>query len=568
MYRYRTDKISVLMQNEGTYPFVGGGVSTWCHILCENLTEIDWVIFAVVAEPTVDDRYDALKLPQVDSAMLVPLWGAEETAEYVDERPFADVHRSKIATTDDVVETLFLPHFRVLLEGLESNEEDMERYGHAIWNMYRYFQAYDYRITFRHPRTWETFRDHTLGLIQREASLRAQPPPLFSLTTALRWLFNMFMPITKRVPETTIAHATIAASTCIAGVVSKLEYGTPFMLTDHGVYARERYIACSSAPFDFYSRRFLARLGIFYSRLSYYYADIIAPCAHFNARWELMMGCAQQRREPLDLDPWENCGVVPNLTEAPFMEPTYQALVDTGLIESYDQDTSFPWIRTIYNGVDTDRFKPGPKPEELRGIPTCVALARVFPLKDVLTMIRACAVVRDQLPDVRFIVYGSLKADPPYVAKCHELIEELGLTDNFNLAGYHSRPHEAFWEGDISLLSSISEGFPFTVLESMACGVPVVSTDVGGCKEAIGLGADACGLVVKPRDPQAFGEAVIQMLTQPELRAELARKSRERVLRLFQTDTSVEAYNNVYGELAKVKVDRRRTPPPWPVPCE
>ena len=46
-----TDRISVLMANEGTYPYVGGGVSTWCHILCENLSDIDWHVFAVVASP-------------------------------------------------------------------------------------------------------------------------------------------------------------------------------------------------------------------------------------------------------------------------------------------------------------------------------------------------------------------------------------------------------------------------------------------------------------------------------------------------------------------------------------
>ncbi|MEO1339279.1 MAG: glycosyltransferase, partial [Myxococcota bacterium] len=55
-------------------------------------------------------------------------------------------------------------------------------------------------------------------------------------------------------------------------------------------------------------------------------------------------------------------------------------------------------------------------------------------------------------------------------------IESLSLQENFSLAGYHSKPNEAFWEGDISVLSSISEGFPFTVLESMAAGVPVVGT--------------------------------------------------------------------------------------------
>lgn len=204
----------------------------------------------------------------------------------------------------------------------------------------------------------------------------------------------------------------------------------------------------------------------------------------------------------------------------------------------------------MYNGVDTDRFQPGEKPEALRGIPTAVALARVFPLKDVLTMIRACAVTKEEIPNVQYIVYGSLNADPPYVEECRALITELGLDENFKLAGFHSKPHEAFWEGDVSVLSSISEGFPFTVLESMAAGVPVVGTDVGGVKEGIGFGQDACGIVVPPRKPREFGEAVTKLLKDSRLRTQLARKSRERILRLFKTATSVDAYNEIYNRLS------------------
>ncbi|MEO0812588.1 MAG: GT4 family glycosyltransferase PelF, partial [Myxococcota bacterium] len=335
------------------------------------------------------------------------------------------------------------------------------------------------------------------------------------------------------------------------------EHGTPMILTDHGVYARERYIACSAAPFSLFSKRFLARLALLFSKLCYYYADVIAPCAHFNARWELPVGCVLDRETPIDFSSWENTGIVPNLTEFPFIRPTYDALVDFGFIENYEEDTEYPWIRTIYNGVDTERFRPGEKPDHVKGIPTAVALARVFPLKDVLTMIRSCAVAKREIPNVKYIVYGSLKADPPYVAKCNALIEELGLQENFDLAGYHSKPNEAFWEGDISVLSSISEGFPFTVLESMAAGVPVVGTDVGGVKEGIGTGADACGVVVPPRDPEAFGAGVIQLLKDDRLRSELARKGRERILRLFQTSTSVDAYAETYRRLAAIKAERR-----------
>ncbi len=87
----------------------------------------------------------------------------------------------------------------------------------------------------------------------------------------------------------------------------------------------------------------------------------------------------------------------------------------------------------------------------------------------------------------------------------------------------------------------------------------MVATDVGGCKEALGLGPEATGLVVKPRDPEAFGAAVVEMLTKEPMRLEFARKARERVMRYFQTSTSVDAYREMYQRLALVKQRRQES---------
>ena len=77
-----------------------------------------------------------------------------------------------------------------------------------------------------------------------------------------------------------------------------------------------------------------------------------------------------------------------------------------------------------------------------------MAAARVFPLKDIETMIRAAEVARDTIPDVYFLVYGSLNADPPYVAKCRQLINELKLEGTFEFGGFHSKPAEIYTEGE------------------------------------------------------------------------------------------------------------------------
>ena len=109
----------------------------------------------------------------------------------------------------------------------------------------------------------------------------------------------------------------------------------------------------------------------------------------------------------------------------------------------------------------------------------------------------------DARPDVRFLLYG---AAPPgnerYHALCMELYDELGLANNVSFEGFSSNILEAYARANLVVLSSISEGFPFSTLEAMLCGRAVVATAVGGVAEQIT--AD-CGRVVRPRDPDALG---------------------------------------------------------------
>jgi glycosyltransferase involved in cell wall biosynthesis len=174
-----------------------------------------------------------------------------------------------------------------------------------------------------------------------------------------------------------------------------------------------------------------------------------------------------------------------------------------------------------------------------------VAAARIFPLKDIETMIRSAAVARELRPDIRYLVYGSLDADVPYVGRCRALVAELGLESTFELRGFHSNPAELYSEGDVCVLSSISEAFPYTALESMACARPVVGTDVGGVREAL----EGFGIVVPPRDPEAIAHAVVSLVADDEFRRELGRRAREEVLAKYRTSDCVNAYWEAYCEL-------------------
>ncbi len=507
-------RLSVLLCTEGTYPYVGGGVSTWCDILCRQMPQIDFTLFAVTGNPEVELKYDLP--PNARRIVHVPLWGMQEPAEYpLAALPFSEFLRRKRRSGERRVSESFVPHLVTLLRSMQTDDNDVDAAGESLAALWRYFQEYDWNRTWKARATWDTFREEALrpyreGRVPASAS---ELPSVADLTTALRWTYNFLMPLVAPIPDVDIVHSTIASFAAIPGIVARIERGTPFLLTEHGVYIRERYIAISAErQFSFYSKRYLLQLTALVSRLCYRYADVVAPVANFNQRWEIRYGADPDR------------------------------------------------IQTVYNGIDPQVFVPGAKPPELERVPVAVAAARIFPLKDIETMIRAADVARRSLPDVRFVVYGSLDADKPYVARCRALIEELGIGGAFEFAGFHSAPAQVYNIGDISVLSSISEGFPYTVLESMSCARPVVATDVGGVREAL----EGFGLVVPPRDFEALGDAAVQLLRDTEMRLELGRRAREQVLARYRTSHSVNSYQSLYERLTRTRPhpSNRRTAEP------
>jgi len=122
------------------------------------------------------------------------------------------------------------------------------------------------------------------------------------------------------------------------------------------------------------------------------------------------------------------------------------------------------------------------------------------------------------------------------------LVRELDLESTVRFEGRAPSAATVFHAGQFSILSSISEGFPYTVLESMSCGVPVIATSVGGVPEAI---ADT-GYLVPPRDPGSMAQACRRMLASDTRRRRLGVAARERVERLFAIDLMLSRHQALY----------------------
>lgn len=172
-------------------------------------------------------------------------------------------------------------------------------------------------------------------------------------------------------------------------------------------------------------------------------------------------------------------------------------------------------------------------------------VGRVVAIKDVATFLRAAALVADARADARFAVVGPLDHEPGYADRCVALATELGLGDRVTFTG-KADPRDWYTRMDVLALTSLSEAQPLVALEAMAAGVPVVATDVGGCREAIG---DA-GVLTRVRDPRATADAVLRLAADDVLRARMGAAGRSRAAARHAPGLIYGGYRELYEQLA------------------
>lgn len=161
----------------------------------------------------------------------------------------------------------------------------------------------------------------------------------------------------------------------------------------------------------------------------------------------------------------------------------------------------------IANGIDTSYFRPPASRAESTAAPVVCVPARLDPMKDHGTMLRATVLLRRTVPGVRVRMVGG--GPPGYLRSLRALADDLGVGAAIDWAGEQSHMAEVYGAADVTCLSSAwGEGFPNVVAESMACGTPAVVTDVGDGRVIV----DSVGEVVRAGDPVALAEAVERLL--------------------------------------------------------
>jgi glycosyltransferase involved in cell wall biosynthesis len=484
--------MNVLLTTEGTYPFSGGGVSTWCDTLIRNTPEVRYTLLPLMMNPHVELKY--APPANVRRVLEVPMWGIEEPAEFLTDIPFASLYERKQRTPVSAIESEFLPAFRAFLDAVLA--EDADALGAALVAMEDYFRERDYGTTMKSRLVWTAFAErleaHGRELARTHPAGKRCIPSLFDLTECLRWLFHFLVVLNVRAPRVAVTHSTAAAFCGIPCITAKLRHGTPMVLTEHGVYLREQNLFLSRFRRLFFAKYFLLSLITAVSRANYRFADVVAPVCHYNTRWEVAHGTPREK------------------------------------------------IEVIHNGVDPDRFVPGARPD---GPPHVVATARIDRLKDTETFLRVAARVAESHPRVRFTIFGAV-TDEAYYRECLALRRELGV--DVTMGAATKDVVSAYHAADVVLLTSISEAFPFSVIEAMSCGRAVVASDVGGVREAL----DGCGVVVRPRDVEQFAAEVRALLDDAPLRAKLGARARAKVIEQFRVDGCVAKYLDLYRRFA------------------
>ncbi|WOV86827.1 GT4 family glycosyltransferase PelF [Sporosarcina oncorhynchi] len=460
---------------EGSYPYVTGGVSSWIQSVITQMPEHEFIIYAISPEKKQRGQFK-YELPdnlvEVKESFL---------DSYLEEKvKWGKSFKMTIGEKRNV-------------KSLLGSEGEMD--WPAFIRMVR-------SPRFSNVSDFLTSRDFYDILHE----LCEEHYPLVPFTEMFWTVRSMILPlliiIRDDIPKADLYHGVSTGYAGIIGTVANEVHGKPFLLTEHGIYSREREEEIIKAD---WVKGYFKDLWIqYFYRLSssaYNHSDWVTTLFGRNKEVEVELGCAEEK------------------------------------------------IEIIPNGVSVVDYKrlPSTKPENEFYIG---AIVRVVPIKDIKTMLQSFALIKQKLPNAVFYILGPYEENEDYYEECLQLVEVLELKDVFFTGLVPIR--EYIGKMDLLVLSSISEGQPLAILEGMAAGKPFVATDVGSCRElleGIDDGIGPSGIVVPVMHYEQMANAAIKLYKDEALRLEMARNAYKRVERYYRQDDVIKNYRRLYESM-------------------
>ena len=460
---------------EGSYPYVIGGVSSWIQTLVSSMPEHEFIIYSIGANG--EDR-GAYKYQLPDNIVEIQ----EVFLDSCLEEPSRPGKKYKLNEKQKIV-------IKSLL--LKEKPE---------WeHIFSLFSGRNLEID--HVSNLLASRD-LFDIIQEVCREHYPDVPFTQFYWSVRsMLLTLFGVLHQPIPEADLYHSVSTGYAGVIGAYGKYLHNKPFILTEHGIYTREREEEIIKA--DWVKGPF-KRMWIQYfynlSGCAYSYADQVITLFNKNKEIEIDIGCPENKIQ-----------IIPNGVDIE-LHPRQSAKIK--------KDGSH-----IYIG----------------------AIVRVVPIKDIKTMLQSYAIVKRQLPNTKFYIFGPYDEDPEYYKECLQLVDFLGIQDVFFTGTV--KINEYIGLMDILVLSSISEGQPLALLEGMAYGKPFVCTDVGCCKELIyGIndGFGSAGYIVPVMNYMKMSQSIIKLSLEPELRKSMGKRGQKRVETLYTKEGFIEQYKKVY----------------------
>ncbi|MFF3083949.1 GT4 family glycosyltransferase PelF [Streptomyces nojiriensis] len=518
---------------EGGYPYATGEARLWCDRLVRGLPQHEFEIYAL--SRSAEQERARVPLPEhVTRVRTAPLWAPAD-----DGRTYSRRERRR-----------FVDCFKELVHGICAGEAQpfaAGLYGLAglareQGGMYAALRSESavraLESACRAPGAGRTVQTAQVAdLLQFVDELEVMLRPL-----SLDW-YGENAQAGGSLGEADICHAAAGGVAALPGLLAKRFFGVPLLVTEYGVQLRAHYLSQLDTRGEPETRPAVrALLAAFQLRLAteiYARADFLTPGNAHARRWQERCGATRER------------------------------------------------LRTVYPGMEADRFATVGEAADLGDPDTLVWVGRVEPAKDLIALLHAFAEVRRAAPGTRLRIFATATA-PGYLADCRSLAAQLFPDEAADAVTVGENPvafeeiggpevpttAEAYGAGRVVVLSSVIEGFPVTLAEAMLCGRATVSTDVGAVCEVIG----GTGLVVPPRNPRALAEACLSLLRDPERAQRLGAAARARALELFTVEQNVAAFQEIYlrllakgsvrpdGEIPFARPPEARVPGHWTSP--
>lgn len=469
--------MKICIISEGCYPYTVGGVSGWLHSMIQTFPKQEFVLLSIIANRAQSGKF-AYRLPEnvteVHEVYLEDLdWGSANKR-----------HKSRLNKRE--------------YHALRSLLLDQEVEWSALFDYFR-----DNEVSINQLLMGEDFYHAVVDCYNLQ-----YPDIVFSdfLWTMRSMYLPLFLALSTEIPKADVYHAVSTGYAGIIGSMGKHFYKSQFILSEHGIYTREREEELIKADWvqrtykNIWIRQFKKM-----SKVAYDTADVVTGLYGHACELQQELGCDKNKT---------------------IITP---------------------------NGIDYKKFEnlPTVKPEN-RGFINVGAILRVAPIKDVKTMIQAFAYAKKRCPRLKLWIMGPYDEEPEYAAECFKMAEQLELSD-IEFTGRINVTDYLGWM-DMTILTSISEGQPLTILESFAAYVPVIATDVGNCRGLL-YGEDddfgKAGILTHIMNIEEIANAMVYMAENPEERRRMAKVGYRRLIRKYKIEDMKKTYEGIYRKAAE-----------------